>query len=125
LDKIWARLQQSRRAWIFEPVVASMSDSIGDEKITCAAPFGESSVCPPFFPFRFKLTLPYVVSGNQMVYGTDTGVYFADLRQERPYEKMISVASVTQVDVLEEYGILVVLAGLKFSYNKNAFPFLF
>jgi RHO1 GDP-GTP exchange protein 1/2 len=46
-----------------------------------------------------------------MVYGTDAGVYFSDLRQKKPPMKMISVASVTQVDVLEEHGILIVLAG--------------
>lgn len=47
-----------------------------------------------------------------MVYGTDNGVYLANLlAKEKSPVKVIAVANVTQVDVLEEYGILIVLAG--------------
>lgn len=46
-----------------------------------------------------------------MVYGTDNGVYLSDLRDKNKVPvKVISVPSVTQVDVLEEQGILIVLA---------------
>lgn len=48
-----------------------------------------------------------------MVYGTDNGVYLANLlAKEKSPVKVIAVANVTQVDVLEEYGILIVLAGM-------------
>jgi hypothetical protein len=47
-----------------------------------------------------------------MVYGTDNGVYLANLlAKDKAPIKVIAVANVTQVDVLEEYGILIVLAG--------------
>lgn len=48
-----------------------------------------------------------------MVYGTDNGVYLANLlAKEKSPIKVVAVANVTQVDVLEEYGILIVLAGM-------------
>jgi RHO1 GDP-GTP exchange protein 1/2 len=47
-----------------------------------------------------------------MVYGTDNGVYLSDLREHNKVPiKVISVPNVTQLDVLEEQGILIVLAG--------------
>lgn len=47
-----------------------------------------------------------------MVYGTDNGVYLSDLRSKNKVPvKVISVMNVTQLDVLEEQGILIVLAG--------------
>jgi hypothetical protein len=53
--------------------------------------------------------------GTQMVYGTDNGVYLANLlAKEKSPIKVIAVPNVTQVDVLEDYGILVVLAGERF-----------
>ncbi|KAK4046377.1 RHO1 GDP-GTP exchange protein 2 [Microbotryomycetes sp. JL201] len=55
-------------------------------------------------------TLP-LNNGNRMVYGTDNGVYLADLREKTKVPvKVISVPAVTQLDVLEEHGILIVLA---------------
>lgn len=50
--------------------------------------------------------------GNRVVYGTDNGVYLADLREKNKVPvKVISAPNVTQLDVLEEQGILIVLAG--------------
>lgn len=47
-----------------------------------------------------------------MVYGTDNGVYLSNLRDKSKVPvKVISVSNVTQLDVLEEQGILIVLAG--------------
>lgn len=49
--------------------------------------------------------------GTRMVFGTDNGVYLVNLlAKDKAPVKVISVASVTQVDVLEDHGILVVLA---------------
>jgi hypothetical protein len=116
LEKIEERQQQLRSAsLIFEPVVVSEGYFVGPNKITCAAPFGESlasCLCLPLSPTLGTDARHGVDSGNHMVYGTDAGVYFSDLRQKKPPVKMISVASVTQVDVLEDHGILIVLAGL-------------
>lgn len=47
-----------------------------------------------------------------MVYGTENGVYLAHLGEKNKVPvKVISVPNVTQLDVLEEQGILIVLAG--------------
>jgi hypothetical protein len=48
-----------------------------------------------------------------MIYGTDDGVYFSNQRDERLRHptKVLSMADVTQVDVLEEFQLLVVLSG--------------
>lgn len=57
------------------------------------------------------LSLVQQDNGNRMVYGTDNGVYLSDLREKNKVPiKVISVPNVTQLDVLEEQGILIVLA---------------
>jgi hypothetical protein len=53
--------------------------------------------------------------GRRMFYGTENGVYMEDLRQkEKSPIKVISVTAVTQIDVLDDQGILIVLAGALF-----------
>jgi hypothetical protein len=46
-----------------------------------------------------------------MIYGTDEGVYFSNLRDEKLREpvKVINLIDVTQVDVIEEFQLLIVL----------------
>lgn len=57
-------------------------------------------------------TLALIDQGRGIVFGTDDGVYFADLReQSQDPVKMLALAEVTQVDVLEEYQLLIVLSG--------------
>lgn len=48
-----------------------------------------------------------------MAYGTDIGVYFADLgdRSKNPVH-VLNLPDIVQVDVLEEYDLLVVLSGM-------------
>ena len=47
-----------------------------------------------------------------MVYGTDDGVYVSDLRDpSRDPVKVLLLLEVTQVDVLEDYALLIVLSG--------------
>jgi hypothetical protein len=55
--------------------------------------------------------------GNRMIYGTDDGVYFSNHRDERLRHptKVISMPDVTQVDVLEEFQLLVVLSGRRWA----------
>jgi RhoGEF, Guanine nucleotide exchange factor for Rho/Rac/Cdc42-like GTPases len=46
------------------------------------------------------------------VYGTDDGVYLSDLRDpQREPTKVLPLIEVTQVDVLEDYQLLIVLSG--------------
>ncbi|GAA6059873.1 hypothetical protein JCM10212_007078 [Sporobolomyces blumeae] len=91
LEKIEERQNELReRSLVFETVPLSAGYFVGTNRLTCAAPFDH---------------------GNRMVYGTENGVYLADLRDKNKVPvKVISVPSVTQLDVLEEQGILIVLA---------------
>ncbi|GAA5975052.1 hypothetical protein JCM11641_000011 [Rhodosporidiobolus odoratus] len=91
LDQIEERQNELReRSLVFETVPLSAGYFVGTNRLTCAAPFD---------------------NGNRMVYGTDNGVYLADLREKNKVPvKVISVPNVTQLDVLEEQGILIVLA---------------
>ncbi|BGP12283.1 hypothetical protein JCM10213_000021 [Rhodosporidiobolus nylandii] len=91
LEKIEERQNELReRSLVFETLPLSAGYFVGTNRLTCAAPFD---------------------NGNRMVYGTDNGVYLADLREKNKVPvKVISVPNVTQLDVLEEQGILIVLA---------------
>lgn len=47
-----------------------------------------------------------------MVYGTDDGVYLSDFKdRQREPVKVLALLDVTQVDVLQEFQLLVVLSG--------------
>lgn len=47
-----------------------------------------------------------------MAYGTDDGVYFSDLRDpNREPVKVVALMDVAQLDVLDEYQLLIVLSG--------------
>ncbi|GAA6046552.1 hypothetical protein JCM3770_006205 [Rhodotorula araucariae] len=91
LEKIEERQNELReRSLVFETLPLTAGYFVGTNRLTCAAPFD---------------------NGHRMVYGTDNGVYLADLREANKVPvKVISVPNVTQVDVLEEQGILIVLA---------------
>jgi hypothetical protein len=65
---------------------------------------------------RVNCAAPFAF-GQQMVYGTDNGVYMSDVpvpsaptgARKEPV-KMLSLSKVTQVDILEEYQLLLVLS---------------
>ena len=51
-------------------------------------------------------------NGRRAVYGTDDGVYLSDLRERtREPVKVLALKDVSQLDVLEEYQLLIVLSG--------------
>ena len=53
-----------------------------------------------------------VGGGHKVAYGTFDGVYFQDLREpNREPIKVLALTDVAQVDVLDEYGLLIVLSG--------------
>lgn len=113
LDKIEQRQTELRdRSLVFDMSVLSEGFFAGTNRVTCAAPFGKLRL------LRFRKGVPLIKfffadGGTQMVYGTDNGVYLANLlAKEKSPIKVVAVANVTQVDVLEEYGILIVLAGM-------------
>lgn len=51
-----------------------------------------------------------------MIYGTDDGVYFSNLTEpDRPPVMVLQLMDVTQVDVLEQFQLLIVLSGARAS----------
>lgn len=62
-----------------------------------------------------------------MIYGTDDGVYFSNLTEpDRPPVMVLSLLDVTQVDILEQFQLLIVLSGsfrsLAFSTRRSFTP---
>ncbi|PWN48476.1 CNH-domain-containing protein [Violaceomyces palustris] len=103
---LWASTFVSRRKWfehiearqeilrqrsnIFDTITLSEGFFTGANKVNCSVPFD---------------------FGRRIIYGTEDGVYLSDLREKaRPPTKVLPLPGVTQVDVLEEYQILIVLA---------------
>lgn len=75
--------------------------------------FDSVSITDRYFGPTHKLNcaVPYD-GGRRMIYGSDDGVYFSNLRDERLRfpTKVLTLPDVTQVDVLEEFQLLIVLA---------------
>ncbi|SCV68066.1 BQ2448_187 [Microbotryum intermedium] len=101
LEKIEARQNQLKdRSLVFETLPLTSGYFVGTNRLICAAPFE-----------RYIASCSNADNGNRMVYGTENGVYLSDLRDvNKAPLKVISVPNVTQLDVLEEQGILIVLA---------------
>ncbi|KAF5383621.1 hypothetical protein D9615_003552 [Tricholomella constricta] len=96
LHKKWLELivkqQQAmrERSMIFDTVTLSDGFFYGPNKVNCAAPFN---------------------GGRKVVYGTNDGVYISDLREtNREPTRVLALLDVLQVDVLEDYQLLIVLS---------------
>ncbi|KAI0035358.1 CNH-domain-containing protein [Vararia minispora EC-137] len=78
------------RSRIFDVENLSEAFFVGANSVNCAAPFN---------------------NGRQIVYGTNDGVYISDLRDKnREPVKVLALTDVSQIDVLDEYGLLIVLS---------------
>jgi hypothetical protein len=85
----------------------------------CTPPSFRASPRPSAAPFRWCLVivvwgvgLTRVGGGQKVAYGFD-GVYFQDLREpNREPIKVLALTDVAQVDVLNDYGLLIVLSGV-------------
>ena len=79
----------------------------GLRKINCLSPYGR------YKSSRYwdDVLIWAIDNGNRMIYGTDEGVYFSNLRDDKLREpvRVINLLDVTQVDVIEEYQLLIVL----------------
>ncbi|KAF8817443.1 CNH-domain-containing protein [Phlegmacium glaucopus] len=91
LEAIYKQQQVMRdRSTIFDTVTLSEGFFAGHNKVNCAAPYS---------------------GGRRIVYGTDDGVYLSDLREPRQDPvKVLALLDVVQVDVLEDYQLLIVLS---------------
>ena len=80
-------------------------------RVNCLVPMGMTFFPPRIFQFRNTNDDPD--GGRKLVYGTDTGIYTSDRRPRAPDSRprrVLDISSVTQIDVLEEYQLLLVLA---------------
>ncbi|KAI4087838.1 MAG: hypothetical protein LQ344_006530 [Seirophora lacunosa] len=76
--------------------------------------FTKTILCENFFSAAHKVNcLVPMDGGRKFVYGTDTGIFVSDRRlkaaESRP-RRAVEMKTVTQVDVMEEYQLLLVLA---------------
>ncbi|PPQ91478.1 hypothetical protein CVT25_013735 [Psilocybe cyanescens] len=91
LEVIYKQQQiMKERSVIFDTVTLSEGFFSGPNKVNCAAPYS---------------------GGRRVVYGTNDGVYLSDLREpnQEPV-KVLALLDVLQVDVLEDYQLLIVLS---------------
>ncbi|GBE89631.1 Rho1 guanine nucleotide exchange factor 1 [Sparassis crispa] len=103
---LWASTYVSQRKWVehiqkqqdlmrerslaFETLVLSEGFFVGPNRVNCAAPFSH---------------------GKRAVYGTDDGIYLSNLwERNREPVKVLALKDVQQVDVLEDYQLLIVLS---------------
>ncbi|AEO65224.1 4daa57b4-df88-424a-bd71-ac98bf835f26 [Thermothielavioides terrestris] len=103
LEKIDSAQQRLRaRADFLNTTIISSGFFTGTNKVNCVAPFD---------------------GGRKLIYGTDNGIYMSDRRSKdnATPKRVIDVPSVTQVDVLEEYQLLLVLSNRSLlSYQLSA-----
>ncbi|KAK1779991.1 CNH domain-containing protein [Copromyces sp. CBS 386.78] len=102
LEFIDAAQQQLRaRADFLNTTIISYGYFAGPNKVNCATPFD---------------------GGRKIIYGTDQGIFVSDRKtKEIPPKRVIDVQNVTQVDVLEEYSLLLVLSNKSlYSYQLDA-----
>ncbi|KAJ9123210.1 hypothetical protein QFC22_001404 [Naganishia vaughanmartiniae] len=87
------------RSRVFKTLSLTDRFFVGLNKVNCASPYD---------------------GGRRIIYGTDEGVFFSNLRDERLRvpAKVVAIPDVTQVDVLEEFQLLIVLA----ERSVTAFP---
>ncbi|OJT06723.1 Rho1 guanine nucleotide exchange factor 1 [Trametes pubescens] len=103
---LWASTYVSQRKWmeniqkqqdamrersnVFETLTLNEGFFVGVNKVNCAAPFNQ---------------------GRRAVYGTNDGIYLSNLmEQNREPVKVLALKDVEQVDVLEDYQLLIVLS---------------
>ncbi|KAG8525800.1 uncharacterized protein KY384_000560 [Bacidia gigantensis] len=105
---LYAMSQISRRKWM-EAVEAQQI------KLRDRGNFYTKTVlCDDYFTSAHKVNcLVPIDGGRKLVFGTDTGVYVMDRKPKSTGAKpkrVLDAGSVTQIDVLEEYQLLLVLA---------------
>lgn len=104
---LWAPTWASRKKWL-EKIEARQIE-LRERSLV----FDSSVICEGLFsgPNRVTCAAPYE-GGQRLVLGTDTGIWLADLNNPRKLPvKVINVPNVTQVEVLDDHGLLILLAG--------------
>jgi hypothetical protein len=123
---LYATTQVQRRKWmehiesqqsalrersnIYTKTVVSEGFFTAGNRVNCLVPIGECNHTTSITSGLWLMAL--VDGGRKLVYGTDSGIYVSDRRQKEPPTKprrVLDVTNVTQIDVLEEYSMLLVL----------------
>ncbi|PON21153.1 hypothetical protein TGAM01_v210001 [Trichoderma gamsii] len=102
LEHIDASQQRLRaRADFFTTNIISSNFFVGTNQVNCVSPFD---------------------GGRKLLYGTDNGVYISDRKNtEAVPRRVLETTSVTQIDILEEYQLLLVLSNKTLlSYSLSA-----
>ncbi|WAQ85698.1 hypothetical protein PtA15_6A326 [Puccinia triticina] len=103
---LWAPTTQSRQKWL-DKIHARQAQIREQNTIFEMVPLNEG-----FFvgPYKVNCAVPYD-NGNRLIFGNDVGVYVAMTSDPtRAPVQVIQVENVTQVEIIEEHGILLVLA---------------
>ena len=102
---LFANSQIQREKWI--KLVNEQQDTMRDHKNL----FTKSMITEGFFGTNTRVTCGVPIDGGRkLVVGTENGVYLVDRRQGAPKpRRVLDARAVTQVDVLEQHSILLVL----------------
>ena len=103
---LWASTYVSQRKWV-EHIGKQQERMRARSAVFAVAPLSEG-----FFTGANKVNCAAPYNGGQrVVYGTDDGVYLSDMRAPgREPVKVLGLLDVAQVDVLDEYELLIVLS---------------
>ncbi|KAG6029622.1 hypothetical protein E4U41_000307 [Claviceps citrina] len=99
IDNAQQRLRS--RADFFNTTIISSNFFVGTNQINCVTPFD---------------------GGRKLLYGTDNGIYLSDRKnKEQMPRRVLEIPNVTQIDILEEYQLLLVLSSKALqSYSVTA-----
>lgn len=105
---LYASNQAARQKWL-EFIDAAQ------QRLRARADFLNTTVIPTNFTTavnKVNCASPYD-GGRKLIYGTDSGIYVADRKSRDPQQmprRVVETQAVTQLDVLEEYQLLLVLS---------------
>lgn len=107
----------ARKKWVES--VRKQQEKIREQ----TAMFGTGVVCEGFFGVgnRALCAVPFN-GGRKLAFGSTDGVYFFDLREpNREPVKVVALSDVKQLDVLDDYQLLIVLCGASL-YTQDTLP---
>ncbi|KXJ93894.1 CNH domain-domain-containing protein [Microdochium bolleyi] len=114
---LYASNQSARKKWL------EYIDTAQQRLRARADFFNVNTLSSGFFQAgNFVNTVTPFDGGRKLIYGTDNGIYVSVRKnKDQPPKRVIEAQNVTQVDLLEEYGLLLVLSNKSLlSYSMAA-----
>lgn len=110
IDNAQQRLRA--RADFFNTTVISNNFFVGTNHVNCVAPFGK---CHSKLSCARKTETmranKKTDGGRKLLYGTENGIYLSDRKNKGQIpRRVLEITTVTQIDILEEYQLLLVLS---------------